>query len=445
MKAAPAVKGKMGSTTYYQTKLTARELASTVRAARELDQWASASIEERMQRELNLTRIRNEIVPYLANHQDRFFGSLIVLVPKGQLEFEPLTDVVSKVPGAYKSAVDVMGFLTVEKGEHVALDGQHRLRALRDVINSDEELGPYQSLVGDDDISVMVVEFETNEKTRRMFNKVNRNAKPTGRSDNILLSEDDIYAIVTRMLLDSDRNAPLASVDVDGKPQELVNWRSNTLAKRVNQLTTISAVYETVLDILKTNGFTLEDYEEKKRQVRPAQEDIEKAYEIAAAWWDKMLVTLDAFKDAVADLSTISNVRFAGDPPPYHQHTLLLRPVGQIAMVKGVVEAIKNSKGKLTLDEALKRLNKLDWSAAPTNYWRDTIIRADGRMVARKEAYNLAAQLIAHLIGGQYLDDEQRQHLWYEWNKARGKDVDTVPEQITKPELKPEPLPDPVT
>jgi DNA sulfur modification protein DndB len=433
----------MGSTTYYQTVLSARELTATARAASESDKWASASIEERIQRDLDLKRIQSELVPYLAKHPDRFWGSLIILVTNGALEFEALTDVVGKVPGAYRTAVESMGFLTVERGEHIALDGQHRLRALRDVITASEYLGEEQSKVGDDGVAVLVIEFETNEKTRRIFNKVNRHAKPTGRADNILLSEDDGYAIITRMLLDADRDAPLAPVDQDGKPDQwLVNWKSNTLSRRVKELTTISAVYETVVDIMKFSGY--EDWEEKKLQVRPSEEALEEAYAIPAEWWKKMLTRLDAFKNALEDLSTVSEVRFA-EEAPYHQHTLLLRPVGQIAMVKGVIAAMANSKGKLTLEKALDRVNQLDWSLSSSSYLRGTIIREGGRMVARAEAYNLASRLIAYLIGSEYLTDEQRYTLWSEWNLARDKDVTTPVPEIDQAELRPEDLPIPVT
>jgi DNA sulfur modification protein DndB len=447
MKAVPAIQARMGSTTYYETKLTARELTATVRPAREVDKWASASIEERMQRDLNRKRILDEIVPYLANHPDRLFGSVIVLVPEDGLEFEPLTDVVGKVPGAYRSAVESMGFLTAEHGETVALDGQHRLVALREVITSGGHLGDFQSVVGDDEISVIVVEFESNEKTRRIFNKVNRNAKPTGRSDNILLSEDDGNAIVARMLVDQD--APLAAVEIDGKLQELVNWKSNTLSKRMKELTTISAVYDTVREILSFNKF--KGFDEKTAQVRPPQKELDRAYEVVSEWWGTMLTKVDAFKDALANPDEVSAVRFAEDPP-YHPHTLLLRPVGQIAMVMGVVEAMTNSipKGKtysdarLSLDEALMRVNLVDWSATPANYWRDVIMLAGGRMLARKEAYTLAASLLAYLIGDEFLDDKQRDALWRRWNDRRGKDVETDPAEIDDPGLRPEPLPDPV-
>jgi DNA sulfur modification protein DndB len=437
----------MGSTTYYETKLLARELTATVRPAREVDRWASASIEERMQRDLNKRRILDEIVPYLAHHPDRLFGSVIVLVPQGSLEFEPLTEVVGKVPGAYRSAVESMGFLTAEHGETVALDGQHRLVALREVITSGDYKGPFQSAVGDDEISVIVVEFESNEKTRRIFNKVNRNAKPTGRSDNILLSEDDGNAIVARMLV--DQGSPLAAVEIDGKLQELVNWKSNTLSQRMKELTTISAVYDTVREILMFYKF--KGFDEKTAQVRPPQEELDRAHDVVSEWWEQMLTKVDAFKDALARPDEVTDARFA-DNPPYHPHTLLLRPAGQIAMVMGVVEAMTNSippgrtpsDARLTLDEALRRVNLVDWSAAPASHWRDVIMLAGGRMLARKEAYTLAASLLAYLIGNEYLDDDQRNAVWKRWNDRRGKDVKTEPAKITDPGLKPEPLPDPV-
>ena len=64
----------MGSTPYYVATMTARALVSTTRPAAETDAWTSASIDEQMKRDPNLRRVRDEIVPYLAKHKDRFRG-----------------------------------------------------------------------------------------------------------------------------------------------------------------------------------------------------------------------------------------------------------------------------------------------------------------------------------------------------------------------------------
>lgn len=439
----PCIVGRMGSTTYYETTMTGRELASSVRPAKETDSWATSGIEERMQRKFDIKRIRETIVPYLAQHKDRFFGSLIVLVPEGAITFEPLEDIMrDKLSAAYRESARQIGFLTIDKGELIALDGQHRLLAFREVITGGAELGDYASVVGDDEVCVLFIEQEDPKKTRRIFNKVNRHAKPTGRSDNIITSEDDGNAIVTRWLLDIDRNAPLAEREIDGQKVELVNWTSNTLGQNSRHLTTISAVYETVKDILVFKGF--EGFDEKKNPVAPPEPILEDAYAVAAEWWDAIL-TLDAFADALENVSSVPEVRY----DPTNSHSLLLRPVGQVAFVKGLIMAIDRSDDdhgpKLTLTDAVHRANKIDWSTPPGSIWSDTIVRADGlKMVARKEAQALAAELVAYLIGDEYMTQEMRTNLWATWNRARGKDVDTPVDKIDDDDLMPEDLPTPV-
>lgn len=427
MKAAPAIRSKMGNTTYYMTRLTGRELANSVRPVRESEKWTTDSIDERIQRELDEKRVLRELVPYLAKHPDRFWGSIIVLAEANKLDFEPVTDIVDGIPRAYQDSVQSIGFLTQLGGELIALDGQHRLFATSATITSGDDLGPFQREVNDDEMSVIVIEFESAEKTRRIFSKVNRHAKPTGRSDNILLSEDDGFAIVSRMLLDPGRDAPLAKVhDDDGSAREIVNWKSTTLTRTMRHMTTISVVYDTVKHILINAGFSEDDWDEKKNPIRPRDEELETAYEIAARWWEDIIEHTDVLRDirnGTLDIDDIRKIRFDNDD----HRTLLLRPVGQIALVRGVTMAMANAQdiGKaLTLTDALERANRLNWSAASSNYFRDTIVRANGRMSARAESYQLAAHLIAYLIGNEYLTDAQRRAVWHEWNRARGKLVE---------------------
>lgn len=432
----PALRATMGSTTYYEVTMTARELTNSVRPARETDAWATASIDERIQREVNRSRVMATIVPYLAQHPDRFFGSFIVLVPKGAIEFESLTELVANLPAAYRSSSENVGFLTINKGELIALDGQHRLLAFREVIQGGTNLGPLWSEVGDDEVCVLFIEEESPQKTRRIFNKVNRHAKPTGRSDNIITSEDDGYALVTRRLLDTDLEAPFANREINGQLYEPVNWTSNTLPPKSWKLTTISALYETVQEILTYEGY--KGFSEKDSPVAPDEETLDTAYEKVTSWWDTIL-SMDAFRAALEDPSTIPNTRFDAD----NAHTLLMRPVGQIALVKGLVYALVSSNGSLQLADVVQRANKLDFSCPPSSVWRDTIVRADGRMVARKEAYDLAARLVAFMIAADYMSEESKQRLWEDWNKARGKDphaeLDEL-EEHQQPEELPQPL-----
>jgi DNA sulfur modification protein DndB len=172
--------------------------------------------------------------------------------------------------------------------------------------------------------------------------------------------------------------------------------------------------------------------------VAPDEATLDEAYEKAASWWEAIL-TMNAFKQALKDPHTIPSTRADSD----HQHTLLLRPVGQMALVKGLINALVLANGHLSLHEAVRRANQLDYSVTPSSMWRDTIVRADGRMVARKEAYDLAGRLISHMIASEYETDESRQRLWEDWNKARGKepfeDIDDL-EEHQRPEELPQPL-----
>lgn len=388
----PALRARLGSIDYFITVMSVRDLVALVRPARGSDSWINGSLECQDALRLATPAIRRKLAPYLARCPDRFVGSSTVLAPPGALVFD--------------HCANAVGSLTVRNESLVALDGQHRLLAFREVITGGSELGEFAGKVGDDEVCVLFIEFEDPQKTRRIFNKVNRHAKPTGRSDNIVTSEDDGNAIVTRWLLDTDRNAPLADRDDNGTRIEIVNWKSNTLGQNSTHLTTISTVYETVTDILTFHGF--ENFDEKKNPVAPSDKQLEDAYNVAADWWEQIL-TLDAFVTALANTSSVPDTRY----DPNNRHSLLLRPVGQVAFVKGLILAIQRGQGHLTLTEALRRANKIDWSSPAGSVWTNTIVRADGRkMVARKEAHELAAGIIAYLIADEYMTTDDRNELW---------------------------------
>ena len=129
----PAIEARMGSSRYYQANMSARELAATVRAAMDFEEFDSFMAHERMQRKLSEERVEQEIVPYLTNSADRFFGSIIVLVYKPkEFEFESLQSLNhGNFSGAYEGLNSSLGALTIQGGKLFALDGQHRPPQLR--------------------------------------------------------------------------------------------------------------------------------------------------------------------------------------------------------------------------------------------------------------------------------------------------------------------------
>jgi DNA sulfur modification protein DndB len=180
----PAMQGKFGSNDFWIVTMPAKELTERLTIPKEIDGWEEMSIEERYQREIDYNRVRKQIAPYLASDEDRFFGAFIVSVLNGdQMEFQPLGDMVSKIPALYRTAGSTFGFLTLEGNEIlVPLDGQHRLAALEFAITGKDE--KQKPIAGIDtntevakDVCTVILLRHHREKSRKIFNKVNRYAR----------------------------------------------------------------------------------------------------------------------------------------------------------------------------------------------------------------------------------------------------------------------------
>jgi len=410
----PCVRGQMGSTKFYQTKMRASELVRSVRPASELDEWATMGIEERMQRELNLSRIRSQIAPYLAETKDRFFGSVLVLVYNARVYFESL-DELTTVPRAYSSCAQEMGFLTIEGGSLIMLDGQHRLVALEKVLKREID-GTYADDVPNDDVCVIFIEHTSDEKTRRIFNKINRYAKPTSKGDNIITSEDDGYAVVARRLL--RKGAALGKLDKKGEVA-LVNWRSNTLSPRSLQITNISNVYDTVKVILEAHGIKL------KEKIRPAEEDLDLYAQIADEFWRAVIQGLEPFRRAHQDTSVVPRLR-----DDTSEWSMLFKPAVQVAVFQGLAYAVK--KGT-PLPEAVSRANGIDWSTQ-NNTWQGVILRPNGTVVPGGAARQRAGRLIEYLIAADRMEPHDIVRVWEEFNVARHADREDKYEPLPAPQ-----------
>ena len=124
---------------------------------------------------------------------------------------------------------------------------------------------------------MLFIPHESFEKTRRIFNKVNRYAKPTSPTDNIITSEDDGSAIVTRWLVEAEPplecsrpKPPLNAFDSAGEP--IVEWRQQTLRPDARKFTTLSALYQMTQIILSADGIT--GFDEKHMVNRPTDRQL---------------------------------------------------------------------------------------------------------------------------------------------------------------------------
>lgn len=339
------------------------------------------------------TRVINEIVPYVIEDPDRFFNSLIIDVFSGydELDFEPVSQVAKDLPKAYQIPMQDMGFLTLPGKERlIALDGQHRLLSLRIAIrgvyglpagakvpSTTKSLEPHPELA-DEEVSIILVEHKDNQKIRKIFNKVNKYARQTSRGDNIITSDDDIYAVIARKLFsDGEVLAPIGKC-------ELVNWKSNTLSQRSKQLTTVSALYTIAETILKEKGYS--------SKLLPSQEEQEVSYEEIVEFWRELLAETDVYKEYLELTKADKPVSLL------REQNLLMKPVTQMALAH--VAALAKKKG-VSWKEVVAKLNKVDWSFENKLWFNILIIgSAQKKMITGKESIKSAGMIISYLIMG---------------------------------------------
>lgn len=388
-----ATRAKMGSTTYYLAKMKASLLSGMVQTARDaFPDWDNLTIEERIQRELNKKRVLEEIVPYLNESEDRFFGSLIVLID-GKVDFEPISEITDSVPKAYEGIFADIGALTIANGRLIALDGQHRLVALRAIVQG-EVTGTLSGKVIDDEISIVFIQFENLEKTRRIFNKVNRYARSTSRSDNLVLSEDDGAAYVARRLF-MDEDSILFGETARG--EDLVNWKNSTLSGRSQQFTTLSALYETVKYACKSQGLFLD--EKSNSGVRPKQEFLDQGLAISREWWEIAVREITAFQIALGDPALIPQLR-----DPSASQSLLMKPAGQIVLFRAANKVMSMTNGAVSIGEFFKRANKVNW-CMESPIWDNIFVIMQSKIMTKEENQSRSANLVTYLVAADELKE----------------------------------------
>jgi len=417
MNTVGCIRARLGSMPYYIAKMTAGQLIDSVGFAMEMPEWEDMSPDEKMQRTLDVNRVVNDIVPYITDDEDKFMGSLIVDIYQGfdEMTFESVEDVFPSIPGAYKGPMKDMGFLSFPGNERlIALDGQHRLLALRIAIKglaglpgwiakvapSWNNLKPHPELAKEE-ISVIFVEHRDTSKIRKIFNKVNRYAKLTSRSDNIITSDDDIFAVIARKLI--VEGEPLAPVnDID-----LVNWKNNTLSLRSKNLTTSET-------LLKDERFSSSKL--------PDKEKAEEAYNFVSNFWRISLDKIDAFRQymRLTDLDKpISALR---------ENNLLLKPVTQMALAHAARMAKVNN---LRWEDVVEKINRIDWSFSNELWFNILIIpSANKKMITGKDAIRGAGMVISYLVMGDLMTEDEIADVRQIINNARATDDAELPPMI---------------
>lgn len=196
----PAMRGRIGGREYYVAMV---KLANVPKLFAFTD-WAELPPEQRAQRVLQKSRIP-EITRYILENEDGYIFSSLTASFDCEEIFEP-------IGGGDGS----MGHLTFPlEATMVINDGQHRRAAIEEALKENPH-------VGDETISVVLFPFESLDRMQQMFSDLNRTARKTSKSLDILYNQRELLSQlviktiervdVFRHLVDKDRvSLPLRS------------------------------------------------------------------------------------------------------------------------------------------------------------------------------------------------------------------------------------------
>jgi len=380
----PAFKAAVGDWNYYICIMKYAQVAREVSFAHELG--GNKDLNTLIQR--GISARTDGIRDYLLKSEHRFLGSLIVATWGGDPEYIELK--MDDTQGVLKGVDNNFGVLTLD-GSHqfFALDGQHRLRAIKDAIKQNPSLGA-------EDICVLLVShYDTKdgrERTQRLFTNINRNAKNTTAAENIALDVDDAFAIITRRLLsDHEFFGAKGRVRVFVRPPSEGDFTlaaSSVPVGDKSALTTITVLY----DIIKIINWNLPP-ELDDLQSRPSDEILEKCYDEIAS---RLVAIFTATGDVIKALQSTPDAKDLRAPKGKEGNGHpMMRPIIQKAVARALQTVIDQEL--LSFDDALARLSKLPWkiSSAP---WTAVFNTDNGKMITAKENSELLEDLLlAHI------------------------------------------------
>lgn len=386
----PAFKAHVGEWEYYLCLMSYAQVAREINFAYELG--VNKDLGSMIQRGIGVRTA--EITEYLLKNERRFLGALIVAAWGGQPEYLELQMADSDEQGVLAGVDREFGVLTFD-GTHqfFALDGQHRLRAIKDAIKKKPELGA-------EDIGVMVVPHFDNDEgrqlTRRLFTNINRNALKTTKQEDIALDEDDGFAILTRRLLDEHpflgEDGVVQVFSKRGEEGEL-KLATRQVPVGGSAWTTIGVLY----DFAKDLGFDLDGSMHRLTE-RATDEVLDHSYQLLG---QRITELLDASGDVVTQYHGAATGKELRAPKGHESDGhAFMRPVVQVAVVRAVRHSVQ--QGLLTWEQALDKLRTLDWKIAQAPFvavWQLTPdARSQGKMMTGKDNTTLLFDLlVAHL------------------------------------------------
>lgn len=437
----PAIKGKMGTWQYYMVKMSMRELADSVKFASNIHD--DRTLDEAIQRVLNESRIKKDIVSYLFRQPDRFFSSIVVAALGGKPKWYPVSITEDERFVVFRDDErlnETFGLLVFEGTQnYYALDGQHRLAAIKALIDpgSDSSFNAPEGFINEE-ISVIVVvptESDSNEeflkRYRRLFGNLNRYAKPTDAVTNIIMDEDDAFAIITRRLITEHEFFQYRGRQKESK--RVKTEKGKNLKSTDTYFTSLETLYSMNISLLSSRkrineGWNKQGVKNHKefQKYRPEEELLDSLFDELKVYWNALIDELPELENAPDSMRNHSALSESNDS----QDHVLFWPIGQellAEITRDLLDFRLDDPENLTIESAknaILGLNKLNWNFGEAP-WRNLLLippsgddgRSNWRIRSedRKTATNIAKWIIRWQLGIDELDDNGVSTLRTHW------------------------------
>ena len=433
----PAIQSRMGSWQYYVVKMSMRELAESVKLAS--DFYDDPTLDEAIQRILDQSRVKKDLVNYLTKQEDRFFSSIVVAVMGGAPRWYPVSiedDQRFEIIASDPRLNDAFGCLAFDgTQDYYALDGQHRLAAIKTLIDSsqDESRRAPEGFKNEEISVIVVVPPLSSSKEdflvryRRLFGNLNRYAKATDQVTNIIMDEDDAFAILTRRLITEH-----GFFQCTGRQMEsarIKTRKGKNLNKNDIYFTSLETLYSMNIKLLesrtrKNNGWIQDETNVKEFiKYRPDEEYLDALYEELTIYWDALIEELPELRSTEPHKMRDHN---APNGDGNTQSSALFWPITQELLadiVRDLIDRADVNDTKPSSKEvktALLGLNKINWKLHETP-WRNLILIPESnsqwkiRNEERKNALVVAKCLVRWQLGIDQLDLDEVEKLRESW------------------------------
>jgi DNA sulfur modification protein DndB len=451
----PAIRFRMGNWNYYVVRMSMRELSENVKFAYQV--YEDRTLDEAIQRVLNERRVKKDIVTYLKRQPDRFFSSVVIAALGGEPKFynvEITDDEKFAVFRDDRRLNETFGILRFDGSQdYYALDGQHRLAAIKTLLDTSDELseGAPEGFPNDE-ISVIVVVPSDEEghenfmrRYRRLFSNLNRYAKAMDQATNIIMDEDDVFAILTRRLI--TEHEFFTSPGRHRESRRIKTDRGKNLREGDSYFTSIETFYDMNKELLSSRsrenrGWGPEPGAEKLEEFvrfRPDEEVIEALYHELTLYWNGILEEIPYLRNDPANMRVHSLT--SEEESAEQSDNLLFWPIGQEMLAKLARDLLDRRLADPEhpdadgVSRALRGLGSLEWRLHHPP-WRYFLLTQDPktekwkmRSEDRTEAVRVGRRIQMWVLGDE-LDDEEVEDLKSMWSTR------LIPNQPPKEEEK---------